>query len=353
MDFTFTADQIALSDAVHKFLMVEAAPEMLREIWETESGRSRTLRAKLAEQGVTALSVPEAFGGMGISDLAWALVHERLGYYAIPDSLSDTAYLAASLIADLPDSAHAFKTEWLPKIAEGHARIAIAHPINPLVADAEQADLLLVYHQGALHAVAPTATQLRYNRSIDASRRLFELDFSPSPASELLDAQRAVPLWAKTVNRASLAQAGQLLGLAARMLDLGVDYSAQRKQFGKPIGSFQAVKHHMADVAVKLEFAKPVFYRAAFALTEGDIRSDALISHAKLVAGEAALLAARKSIQVHGAMGYTWEADLQMFMKRAWAMESAWGDRATHKVRLTQHVLAANALLGPAHIFTA
>src|SRR3546814_2353576 len=114
-------------------------------------------------------------------------------------------------------------------------------------------------------------------------------------------------LWSELLDRAALAASEQLLGLAQRMLDLGVDHAAQRKQFGKPVGSFQAVKHHFADVAVKVEFAEPVIHRAAYAVAEDDPRQALYVSHAKLAAGEAARLAARKSIQAHGDMGYTWE----------------------------------------------
>ena len=102
MDFTFTDDQLTFREAVSRFLMTEAAPEMLREIWETDSGRSPSLRKNIAEQGLTSLSVPEDCGGLGMDDVAWALMTQELGYYAIPDSLADAAYVAAGLIAALP-----------------------------------------------------------------------------------------------------------------------------------------------------------------------------------------------------------------------------------------------------------
>jgi alkylation response protein AidB-like acyl-CoA dehydrogenase len=130
-----------------------------------------------------------------------------------------------------------------------------------------------------------------------------------------------------------------------------VDYAAQRKQFGKPIGAFQAVKHHLADVAVKIEFAKPVLYRAAYALQYGDPAAPVLVSHAKLACGDAAWMAARRSIQVHGAIGYTWEADLQMFMKRAWALDALWGDRSHHKARVAESILRDDARIGPGETF--
>jgi alkylation response protein AidB-like acyl-CoA dehydrogenase len=350
MDFTFDDQQLAFHEAVRKFLVVEAAPEMLREIWETKSGRSAELRAKLAEQGLTALSVPETHDGLGQGDLDWVLVQQELGYHAIPDSLSDTAYLAAYILASLPNGAQ-LKAELLPKIAAGTVRIAVGHPINPWVADAENSGLLLMWHDDEVHAIKPADAKLSPHTSIDMSRRLYMVEWKPSAATRVCDAAHGQALWQGVLNRASIAIAAQLIGLAQRMLDLGIDYAAQRKQFGKPVGSFQAVKHHLADVAVKIEFAKPVVYRAAYALGRGDKHSDVHVSHARLAAGEAARLAARKSIQVHGAMGYTWEADLQMFAKRAWALDAAWGDRAFHKTRVAEQVLAAGAQLGPGETF--
>lgn len=350
MDFTFTDEQLAFRDAVRKFLMVEAAPEMLREIWETRSGRSKQLRAKLADQGLTAISVPEAHGGIGLGDLDWILVQSELGYYAIPDSLSDTAYLACWLIENVP-AAVDFKREWLTRIAAGNARIAIGHPINPLVADAELADLLLLWHEDEVHAVAAGGAKLELHPSIDASRRLYRVSWTPTAQTRLCSAKQGRALWRRVLDRGALALAAQLQGLAQRMVDLGVDHAAQRKQFGKPVGSFQAVKHLFADVAVKIEFVEPVLHRAAHAVAGDHDDAAVHVSHAKLVAGDAARLAARNALQAHGAMGYTWEADLQMFMKRAWALDAAWGDRAFHKQRIRDAIFADDAELGPAMTF--
>jgi alkylation response protein AidB-like acyl-CoA dehydrogenase len=352
MDFTFDDQQLAFRDAVRRFLMVEAAPEWLREIWETHSGRSAELRGKLADQGLTALSVPEEFGGIGQNDLDWILVHQELGYYAIPDSLTDTAYLAVYLLKKMPSDL-ALKRQWLPLIAEGRARVAVGHPLNPLVADAEMADLLLLWHEDEVHALSREQVRLTLNTSIDMSRRLYRVDWTPSRETRVCPATPGRELWDGVLNRGALAVAAQLLGLTHRMLDLGVDHAAQRKQFGKPVGSFQAVKHHLADVAVKAEFAEPVVHRAAYAVSQEQPQRAAFVSQAKLAAGEAARLAARRSIQVHGAMGYTWEADLQMFMKRAWALDSAYGDAIFHKQRVARLVLGPDAALGPGETFVA
>ena len=351
MNFTFSADQTAFRDAVSRFLMTEAAPEMLREIWETDAGRSPELRSRMAAQGLTSVSVPEAEGGLGLGDVDWVLLTQELGYYAIPDSLSDTAYVAVGLLAGLAEE-HPVRAQWLPRIVDGSVRIAVGHPVNPWVADAHLADLLLLAHDtGAgleLHAVPHEAVQIEPLASIDASRRLARVKWAPSAATRIADAHLGSRLWGQALERGALNVAGQLVGLAQRMLDMSVDYVAQRKQFGKPIGSFQAVKHQLADVATKIEFARPVLARAAVALAGGHSRTAVHVSHAKLAAADAAWSASRRGIQVHGAMGYTWEVDLQMFMKRAWVLDAAWGDRGFHKARLGEALLADDAPLGPA-----
>lgn len=349
MDFSFDDQQVQFRDAVRSFLVVAAAPEELREFWETdEYGRSGEMRGNFTDQGLTSLSVPEAYGGLGQGDVDWVLLLQEVGYHGIPDSLSEAAYVAVGLLTALDDEA--FKAKWLGRICEGRARMALSHPLNPLVHDAAIADLILAWHDDEIHALTPDQVTLTLNRSVDQSRRLYKMDWTPTAETRVCDASQGAAIWAQAVNRAVVSSAAQLVGLAQRMLDLGVDYSAQRKQFGKPIGAFQAVKHHMADVAVKIEFARPVIHRAAYALQHGDQRLDALVSHAQLAGAEAALLAARKSIQVHGAMGYTWEADLQMFMKRAWALESYWGDRIFHKGRVADGLFNAKAL-GPGETF--
>ena len=354
MDFTFNEDQIAFRESVSRFLMTEAAPEMLRDIWETDVGRSPELRGKIASQGLMGLSVPETEGGLGLGDIDWSLLTQELGYYAIPDSLIDTACIAAGMLAGL-SADHPARAQYLPRIVDGSVRIAVGHPLNPWVADAHLADLLLLPHaSGAgmeIHGLGGDAVKLQSMRSIDASRRLATVEWTASPATRLSEGAAGQTLWDQCLNRGALCAAGQMVGLAQRMLDMTVDYATQRKQFGKPIGSFQAVKHHLADVVTKIEFAKPVLYRAAKALACGDADVNARVAHAKLSCGEAAVFAARKGIQVHGAMGYTWEVDLQMFMKRAWALDSAWGDRAFHQARLGEALLGGDGLLGPGATF--
>ena len=350
MDFTFNDDQLAFREAISRFLMTEAAPEMLREIWETDAGRSRDLRNKIAGQGLTAVSVPEAEGGLGMDDVTWALMTQELGYYAIPDSLADTAYVATGLLAGLP-AMHPARADLLPRIADGSLRMAIGHPVNALVSDAQLAEVLILTHGDEIHVVPRCEVNVDNHLSIDASRRLGHVTWTPSAATCIASGEQGRALQERLLDRGALSVAGQLLGLAQRMLDLSVDYVAQRKQFGKPIGSFQAVKHHLADVARYIEQAKPVLYRAAHASARGDVTAGVWVSQARLAANEASWIAARKGIQVHGALGYTWEVDLQMFMKRAWALDASWGERGFHKNRVSDYLFADATGLGPGHTF--
>ena len=278
----------------------------------------------------------------------------RVGLFGIPDSLSDTAYLATGLLSALPDQ-HPLREKWLPLIADGSVRIALGHPVNPWVADAHLADLLLLAHPTPggteWHALTPDQVNAEACPSIDASRRLATITWQATDASRIADASSGQKLADDLLDRGALGVSAQLLGLAQRMLDLTVDYAAQRKQFGKPIGSFQAVKHQLADIVTKVEFAKPVLYRAANALAQSEAQRSVRVSHAKIACADAGWFAARKAIQVHGAMGYTWEVDLQMFMKRAWVLDAAWGDRAFHKQRLADALMRDDSLMGPGATF--
>ncbi|WP_298450621.1 acyl-CoA dehydrogenase family protein [uncultured Marinobacter sp.] len=350
MDFTFTEDQLAFKEAISRFLKTEVPPEVLRDICDTEEGSTSELRQKMAEQGLAALSVPENQGGLGMDDTAWSLLTQELGYYAIPDSMADTAYVASGLLTALPEGTQQ-REQLLEMIAEGSIRIAVVHGVNPLVVDLHLADKALVEHEGEVHLVSREQFDCERNTSIDSSRRVSRLNFSASSASKIAGADDGSGVWAETLNRGALAVAGKSLGLAQRMLDLSVDYAIQRKQFGKPIGSFQAVKHKLADVVGGIETAKPTLYRAAYALANGDARADLYVSHAKLACCQAAMVAARHGIQVHGAMGYTWEADLQMFMKRAWALQASWGTAEFHRQRVADDILADGVAIGPQYTF--
>ncbi|WP_299726307.1 acyl-CoA dehydrogenase family protein [uncultured Endozoicomonas sp.] len=351
MNFTFTEDQLMFHDSVKSFLTNEVTAETLRESWESESGRSSELWFQLAELGLTAMTVPEAYGGLGMNELDFILLAEECGYTALPEALVETVLVSTPLLNSLGDDQAEFKELWLSRIATGEVRVAVAHPQNLLVADAHVADLLILANGDEVHAVKPEQVALTKNESVDPSRQLFSVEWTPSSETLIVNEFVGKALWQDALDRGALAVSAQQLGLARKMVDLSVEYTADRKQFGKPIGSFQAVKHLMANVAVQIEFAKSPLYKAAYSVANSLSSRTRDVSHAKLVTTDAALLAAKNGIQAHGAMGYTWEVDLQIFMKSAWAMASSYGSQGFHKQRIKQFVLAGDVFLGAGSTF--
>ncbi len=347
MDFTFTEDQLLFRDSVRDFLVKEVTPERIRASWESDSGREDGLWGQLAELGLTGMTVPEEHGGLGMSELDFVLLAQECGYVALPEPLVHTAMVAVPLLTALGGE---LADTWLPAIAGGEARVVVGLERNLLVEDAHVADLLLLERGGGLLALEPGQVTLRYNESVDPSRRLYAVEIDPA-AEPVATFRDCAALLAATLDRGALGCAAQSLGLAQRMIDLSVQYTAERRQFGKPIGSFQAVKHHLANVAVRLEYARAPVHRAAFAVANGEASAARAVSHAKLVACEAAGLAAKNSIQVHGAMGYTWEVDLHIFMKKAWALANTWGDAGFHKARVADYIFSAGARLGAGATF--
>ena len=337
MDFRFTDDQKLFQQTVREFLVAEITPGRIRAAWETDTGRSEVLWAQLAELGLTGITVPEEHGGLGMNELDFVLLAEEIGYVALPEPLIDTVLVGAPCLRDCGNAALA--AEWLARIAAGDAKLAIGLDCNPLVADAHVADLLLMPHADELHAVPRAHATLVRQPCSDPSRRLFRVDWTPGAATLAASGDRAQRLLAAALDRAGLACAAQQLGVAQQMLDMGVRYACERQQFDRPIGSFQAIKHHLANVAVRIEYARPVVYRAACAVADAAPTRAVDVSHAKVTASDAATFAAKTVHQVHGAMGYTWECDLHIWMKRAWALDVTWGTNAWHRARVAAAVL--------------
>lgn len=348
MDFTFSKDQLLFQDSVRDFLVNEITPEVVRATWETETGRSDDCWNQLTELGLTAMTVPEDFGGLGMNEVDFVLLAQECGYVALPEPLVHTVLVAVPLLNSLNDD---LKAEWLPKIACGEARLVVGLTENQFVEDAHIADLLLLQNGDEIHAVTPDQVKLSYNESVDLSRKLFSLEWTPGAETCVASGEQGTALIEASMNRGALACAAQALGLTQRMIDMSVQYTSERQQFGKPIGSFQAVKHHMSNIAVRWEYAKAPVYRAAYAIAHSQSTASLNASHAKLVACEAADLAAQNCMQVHGAMGYTWEVDLHIFMKKAWAFNNTWGDRAFHKARVANVIFADGAALGAGNTF--
>jgi alkylation response protein AidB-like acyl-CoA dehydrogenase len=348
MRFSFDEDQLLFQKTLRDFLAKECPPALVRSLWETETGRSPELWRKLAELGVPGALVPEVHGGPGLDEIGLVLLLEETGRAACAEPVIATAAVGAPLLVGLGG---ALAERWLPRVAAGEAHLAVGHPVNPFVADAHVADLLLLARGDELHAVAPDAVALVRQPSNDPSRRIFAVEWEPRPETCAAAGAKARTLLDAALDRGALACAAQLLGVAEALLERAAGYARERRQFGKPIGSFQAVKHLLANVKVELEYARPVVHRAAHSVARAAASRARDVSHAKLVAGEAAGHAARIALQVHGAIGYTWEQDLHLWMRRAWSLDLAFGGAPFHRARVAEAVLAPGARLGPGTSF--
>jgi len=347
MHFAFTDTQLEFRDAVRQVLAKECDTDAVRAAYATPAARSPRW-AVLADLGVAGLSVPESHGGMGLGLVDLVPLVEEAGRVALPEPLATTTGVAAPLLADLgaAGTADARIGPWLDALAGGELVAAVADPARPAapVAGADGADLLLLVADGTdgpeLHGLDVADVAVTPVASLDPTRRLGAPVWTPSPDTVLVAGDRAAAHLATTADRAAVVTAAELLGLADAMIGMTADYARDRRQFGKPIGSFQAVKHLLAGAQVLLEFARPVVYGAAWSLDTGSPDASRAASVAKAYASEAATEAARVSLQVHGAIGYTWECDLHLFLKRTWALAEAWGSAADHRARLLDSLLA-------------
>ena len=316
MRFALSDDQVAFRDAVRELLAKECTPAVVRAAWEAPAGSlDRGVWQSLDAMGVLGLLVPEADGGMGLDETFLVPVLEECGRAALPHPIVETAMVAAPLLgADTGMVATCWSDRWAP-----YAMVA---------------DQILVRAGDQLWLVAADQAGRAGQRTVDASRAAAELWWNPAEdaSGRLVADDPAVT--ALAFDRGALGTAAVLVGLGQAMLDLTVGYVIERHQFGVPIGSFQAVKHHLADAALALEFARPAVGRAAWSLAHDEPTRSRDVSMAKAMASDAAELVGRKALQCHGAIGYTVEADLHLFMKRAWALARAWGDAAHHTDRV-------------------
>jgi hypothetical protein len=359
--FSFTEDQLALRDAVRDLLAKECPPEVVRAAWPEPDadGQGPGAGARstpeqlaavwhhLAEMGVLGLLVPEDHGGLGFDEVAAALVLEETGYVAVPHPVVETVCVAAPVLAATRPGDGSL--DRLPEVLAGTRRVSacgrVSGPPWPWMSSAGELIMLgepLSFvppgddrvdrpWTAAIHGlVADTEGALR----CDASAVDGAMGYA-TPVADVESRQVARGDTAELAfDRAALGTAAQLIGLSRRMLDLTVAYVIERKQFGVSIGSFQAVKHHLADARLQLEFAAPAVYRAAWSLATNDPNAARDVSMAKAMASDCAHLVGRKALQCHGGIGYAVEYDLHLFLKRAWALEKLWGDAAWHRDRV-------------------
>jgi hypothetical protein len=332
--FGFDDDQLAFRDLAHDLFDKECPPAVVRAAWEAPTGGlDRAVWDRLTEMGVPATLVPADADGLGLDELALVLVLEEAGRAALPHPLVETAAVAAPLVAGGPGP------------VPGPAGIPDAHGLGmvttnlggPHVPCAADADWLLLRDDvsGHLHLVDPAAVVVTGVATVDRGRRAATVDWQPAPASLVTDDPAAADA---AFDRGAFGTAALLLGLAQHMLDVTVTYVGERRQFGAPVGSFQAVKHHLADALKELAFARPAVHRAAYSLATGAETRRRDVSMAKAMASDAARFVGRRALQCHGAIGYTVEHDLHLHLKRTWALAAAWGDAAWHRERVARAI---------------
>jgi alkylation response protein AidB-like acyl-CoA dehydrogenase len=305
MKFELTEEQAGFGQALGDLLAKADTVAIARAWAEGDTGPGLGLWKRLADQGVNALVVPEDAGGLGGSLVDLVVAHEVLGHHlAVGPWIESSAFLATALSG-----------EALEAVAGGAVATLALPPHVPFALDGGVAELV---YAGSAAGLAP-ATVTGVRPSVDTTRHLAEVTAAGEAASA--DVDRAFDV-------AVLACAAQLVGSGERLLADTVAYAKQRRQFGREIGSYQAVKHQLADVRIALDFARPIVLGAAL----GEVPTSA----AKVAAADAAYLASRVGLQVHGAIGYTREFDLGLWITRVRALVGAWGTPAYHRARVLE-----------------
>ncbi|WP_227998217.1 acyl-CoA dehydrogenase family protein [Nocardia australiensis] len=332
MRFALSPEQVDFGTSVRKLLDAGRTPAAVRSWASGDPRPGRTLIRQLAGAGVLGLAVEEQHGGIGADPIDLVVAFVEVGRAAAPGPLVETAAAIPALLQGLPDAGPAGR--WLPGFADGKAlgTLAFAAPDQRTVAlDADTAEVVLIADGDKLC----TAHRTGLVRSVDPARRLF----SVQPDDTVAEGPQVSEAVAAAFDTGALAAAAQLLGAGRALLDAATEYAKQRKQFGKPIGEFQAVKQQLADVLIGLDLAEPLLYRAALTMADSTRSRD--VSAAVIACGDAAYQAARAALQVHGAIGYTAEYDLSLWLTKVTALRSAWGTADLHRSRIAHALRAA------------
>jgi hypothetical protein len=328
-----TAEQDQFAASLHD-LLGPGGPDAARRWAAGDHSPGLALWRGLAELGVTGLAVPARWGGLGASPMDVVVAGEELGHHALPGPAAESLAAVPWLLAALGDDA--LCARWLPGLASGEVIATAALPPRlPHAVDADVAGLVVLAGPEAVHEGVPGTR----HRSVDGGRWLFEL----SPGPVLARGPAATRARLRALEIGTLASAAQLLGAGQALLEQTVRHARQRVQFGRPVGAFQAVQHRLADVAIGLEFARPLLYAAAIALGAAQPTAARDVSAAKVACADAARRAARAALQVHGAIGYTQELDLGLWLTKVRALIPAWGTQAEHRVLVLEALTADGA----------
>lgn len=362
MEFGLTESQEILKESARKFFAGECPIGEVRRLMETESAFDANLWSKLAEQGYSGIIFPEEYGGVGLGIVELALLMEEAGRALLPGPFFSTVALAGGVLHAVANADQ--KERYLEPICQGKARATVAFLEAPasweaadlqmaavngklkgeklFVTDAAVADWVIVVARNGTFLVDTKAAGLRIAPMLgtDLTRKLYSVQFDNVMSERLGDTSGL----AKALDIATVALAAELVGGMQRSLDITVEYAKTRKQFGKPIGMFQAVQHQCADMYLETESARSAVYYAAWALQENSPDAAAAVSIAKIYASDAARTVGNRGIQVHGGMGFTWENDLHLYYRRAKASETFLGDATFHREQLARLVIDAGAV---------
>jgi alkylation response protein AidB-like acyl-CoA dehydrogenase len=375
MNFGFNEEQELLRSTARKFFENECASQVVRTLMETPEGVTPALWSKLAEQGWLGLTYPEAYDGMGLGLVDLVVLMEEMGRAVVPGPYFSAVLLGGGIILEAGGEEQ--KKEWLPKIAGGQARVTLAwmEPSAELgpdgitlaalekggtytlsgtklfVHDAHTADAIVVAARtgksGAdgisLFLVPKGAKGLTVTLlpTMDQTRKLCEVtlkDVSLGADARLGELGGGWTALARVLDRATVALCAEMCGGAQKVLDMTVEYAKIRQAFGRPIGSYQGVKHKAADMLVDVENSKSITYYAAWAMDEGVSEGPLAVSMAKAYVSDAYRRVSANGIQLHGGIGFTWEHDLHLYFKRAKGSEFTFGDATFHRERVAQLV---------------
>ena len=370
MNFDFSDDQKQLRDEARKFLTEKCPPKAVRAVLDGKADYDRDLWKGLAEMGFLGVAIPEEFGGAGAGHLELCILAEEMGRALAPVPFSSTVYLAAETL--MIAGSEAQKQKWLPKIASGEAIGTLAlfeGPGNPShkaikltaannmlngvkkpVADGAIADFAIVAARtGSSGRESDIALYLADRKAggveakvltgIDPTRQQAELTFKNCKAEPLGDGKDGWGILTRVLDRAAVLTAFEQVGGSDRALEMGRDYALDRIAFGRPIGSFQAVKHMLADMYVSATLARSNCYYGAWALSTDAGELGEAAAAARVSATQAFQHCAKNNIQVHGGMGFTWEFDCHMYYRRANALAlgigslSYWEDQLIDRMR--------------------
>ena len=362
MQFGLSESQIILRDSAREFFAGECQMARVRRLMETSTAYDPALWSALAAQGYTGIIFAEEYGGVGLGVVELVLLMEEAGRALLPGPLFSTVALAGAVLDACASDAQ--KKTYLAPICRGDARATLAllesnaswDPADVeivcrsgrlsgeklFVPDAAVADWIVVVARDGVHVVEAKApgVSIAPMAGMDLTRKLSAVTFNDVPVATL---DHGAGL-ARGLQVATTALVAEAVGGMQRTLDLSVDYAKTRKQFGKPIGTFQAVQHQCADMYLETESARSAAYYAAWTLQERAPDAAVAVSIAKMYASDAARAVGNRGIQIHGGMGFTWENDLHLYYRRAKTSETTLGDATFHRERIARLVIDAAGL---------